>query len=152
MWKSEYIWKNNKYSIIKSIMKKCLYLVVLVIGALILPSCEVGRYMPRSINMFGAQTQVVLSQANFRVVRDIELVVEVNNSHINRAETEKSAFAALMRKYPLVGSQAYTNVVIEEVRRESDSANGSTTELKQYISARATIIEFLKEDGSPVAP
>ena len=78
-------------------MKKSLYLVVFIIGVLILSSCEVGRYMPRSINMFGAQTQVVLSQANFRVVRDIELVVEINNSHINREEAEKSAFAALMR-------------------------------------------------------
>lgn len=108
--------------------------------------------MPRSINMFGAQTQVILSQANFRVVRDIELIVEIDNSHINQTEAEKSAFVALMRKYPLVGSQAYTNVIIEEVRRESDSANGSMTDLKQYISARATIIEFLKEDGAPVAP
>lgn len=133
-------------------MKKYLYLAVLVIGIILLPSCEVGRYVPRSINMFGAQTQVVLSQANFRVVRDIELVVEINNSHMNRAEAEKSAFVELMRKYPLVGSQAYTNVVIEEVRRESNTATGSMTDLKQYISARATIIEFLKEDGSPVAP
>ena len=133
-------------------MKRCLYLVVFVIGVILLPSCEVGRYLPRSVNMFGAQTQVVLSQANFRVVRDVELVVEVNNSHINRAEAEKSAFVALMRKYPLVGSQAYTNVVVEEVRRESDTANGGMTDIKQYISARATIIEFLKDDGSPVAP
>lgn len=132
-------------------MKKY-YFFALAIIAILLSSCEVGRYVPRSINVFGAQTQVVLSQANFRIVRDVELVVEVNNDHIKRSEAEKSAFAELMRKYPLVGSQVFINVVMEEVRREENTANGGLSNLKQYISVRATIIEFIKEDGTPVAP
>lgn len=132
-------------------MKKY-YFFALAIIAILLSSCEVGRYVPRSVNVFGAQTQVVLSQANFRIVRDVELVVEVNNDHIKRSEAEKSAFAELMRKYPLVGSQVYINVVMEEVRREENTANGGLSNLKQYISVRATIIEFIKEDGTPVAP
>lgn len=132
-------------------MKKY-YFFTLAIIAILLSSCEVGRYVPRSINVFGAQTQVVLSQANFRIVRDVELVVEVNNDHIKRSEAEKSAFTELMRKYPLVGSQVYINVVMEEVRREENTANGGLSNLKQYISVRATIIEFIKEDGTPVAP
>ena len=132
-------------------MKKY-YFFALAIIAILLSSCEVGRYVPRSINVFGAQTQVVLSQANFRIVRDVELVVEVNNDHIKRSEAEKSAFAELMRKYPLVGSQVYINVVMEEVRREENTANGGLSNLKQYIFVRATIIEFIKEDGTPVAP
>ena len=132
-------------------MKK-IYFLSLAIIAILLSSCEVGRYVPHSVNVFGAQTQVVLNQANFRVVRDIEMVVEVNNDHIKRAEAEKSAFVALMRQYPLVGSQVYTNVVIEEVRREANTMNGGLTNLKQYISIRATIIEFIREDGKPVAP
>ena len=131
-------------------MKKY-YFFALAIIAILLSSCEVGRYVPRSVNVFGAQTQVVLSQANFRIVRDVELVVEVNNDHIKRSEAEKSAFAELMRKYPLVGSQVYINVVMEEVRREENTANGGLSNLKQYISVRATIIEFIKEDGTPVA-
>ena len=132
-------------------MKKY-YFFALAIIAILLSSCEVGRYVPRSVNVFGAQTQVVLSQANFRIVRDVELVVDVNNDHIKRSEAEKSAFAELMRKYPLVGSQVYINVVMEEVRREENTANGGLSNLKQYISVRATIIEFIKEDGTPVAP
>ncbi len=132
-------------------MKKY-YFFALAIIAILLSSCEVGRYVPRSVNVFGAQTQVVLSQANFRIVRDVELVVDVNNDHIKRSEAEKSAFAELMRKYPLVGSQVYINVVMEEVRREENTANGGLSNLKQYIFVRATIIEFIKEDGTPVAP
>lgn len=132
-------------------MKKY-YFFALAIIAILLSSCEVGRYVPRSVNVFGAQTQVVLSQANFRIVRDVELVVEVNNDHIKRSEAEKSAFTELMRKYPLVGSQVYINVVMEEVRREENTANGGLSNLKRYISVRATIIEFIKEDGTPVAP
>lgn len=69
-------------------MKKY-YFFALAIIAILLSSCEVGRYVPRSVNVFGAQTQVVLSQANFRIVRDVELVVEVNNDHIKRSEAEK---------------------------------------------------------------
>lgn len=71
---------------------------------------------------------------------------------LNVRKLKKSAFAELMRKYPLVGSQVYINVVMEEVRREENTANGGLSNLKQYISVRATIIEFIKEDGTPVAP
>lgn len=71
---------------------------------------------------------------------------------LNVRKLKKSAFTVLMRKYPLVGSQVYINVVMEEVRREANTANGGLSDLKQYISIRATIIEFLKEDGPPVTP
>lgn len=133
-------------------MKQKVFFAFLVIIGISFSSCEVGRYVPRSINVFGAQTQVVLSQANFRVVRDVELIVDIDNDHIRHSDAEKSAFVELMKKYPLVGSQVYTNVIIEEVRREANTMNGGLTDLKQYISIRATIIEFLKEDGKPVAP
>ena len=106
------------------------------------------------MTMGGTSTNVVLSQANFRVVRNVEAVIEINNSNLRRADVEKSAFAELLRKYPLTGSQAYINVVTEEIRRENSNLFrywfGGQPNLKQYVAVRATIIEFLQENGEPV--
>jgi hypothetical protein len=49
-----------------------------------------------------------------------------------------------MRQYPLTGSQTYTHVVFEEIRREGRHA-------KQYIAVRAVIIEFVQPNGKPIA-
>ena len=125
-------------------MKKLLFGIVLFFVAFVFGSCAIGSYVPSSLNIGGVSTQVVLSQANYRVVRNIETVVDINNSHLRRADVEKSAFAELTRMYPLTGSQAYINVVLEEVRRES------TFSLKQHVAIRATIIEFLQENGEPI--
>lgn len=125
-------------------MKKINYFLVLLFVACVLGSCAIGSYVPSTLNVGGVSTQVVLSQANFRIVRDVEVVVDINNSHLRRADVEKSAFAELTRKYPLTGSQAYINVVLEEVRRESSFS------LKQHVAIRATIIEFLQENGEPI--
>ena len=122
--------------------KKSIYFVMAVCAACLLTSCK-GIYVPYSFNVLGNSTEVVLSQANFRVVRNVEAVVEVNNSRLRRADVEKSAFAELMRQYPLTGSQTYTNVVFEEIRREGRHA-------KQYIAVRAVIIEFVLPNGQAI--
>lgn len=125
-------------------MKKINYFFTLICVAVVFSSCAIGSYVPSTLNVGGVSTQVVLSQANYRIVRNIETVVDINNTNLRRADVEKSAFAELTRKYPLTGSQAYINVVLEEVRRESH------TSLKQHVAIRATIIEFLQENGEPV--
>ena len=119
-------------------MKKFLYLFVV---AIVIISCKPGAYIPHATNHFGAQTQVVLNQANFRVVRNIEVVVEVNNTNLRRAEAENSAYGELLREANLTGSQVLINVVFEEIIRGEYE--------RQYIAARATIIEFLDENGNP---
>ena len=131
-------------------MKKIYYFVALLFVACIFTSCHVGRYVPSTLNVGGVSTNVVLSQANFRVLRNIEAVIEVNNYNLRRADVEKSAFAELMRKYPITGSQAYINVVVEEIRREGYSGGGTLSDLKQYVAVRATIIEFLEANGQPI--
>ena len=117
-------------------------------------SCKWGSYIPHSLTIGGTSTNVTLSQANYRVVRNVEAVVEINNSNLRRADVEKSAFADLTRKYPLTGSQAYINVVCEEVRRENSNFFrywfGGKPNIKQYVAVRATIIEFLQENGQPI--
>lgn len=85
-----------------------------------------------------------LDKANFRVVRNVEAIVEVNNSNLKRKDVEKSAYGQLLRNARLTGSQVLINVVIEEIRRESSSF------LKQYVAARATVIEFLQDNGEPI--
>lgn len=134
--------------------KKSIYFVMAVCAACLFSGCAVGTYMPNSLNVSGTSTSVVLSQANFRVVRNVEVVVEINNTNLRRADVERSAFAELMRLYPLTGSQAYTNVVMEEVRRESMGFFRALIGLPkraQHVALRATIIEFLQPNGEPIA-
>lgn len=132
-------------------MKK---LIIASIVTLILSSCAVGTYMPGALNNYGTQTQVVLSGANFRIVRDVEVVIEVDNSNLKRQDVERSAYGELLRQYKLTGSQAFINVSIEEVRRESmgffRALFVGIPKVKQYVAARATIIEFLQPNGEPI--
>ena len=126
---------------------------VLLVVALIATSCAVGTYYPYARNNFGAQSTVVLDKANFRVVRDVEAIVDVNNTNLSRADVASSAYGELLRKAQLTGSQVLINVVIEEVRRETGGffrwLFGIPPKRVQHVAARATIIEFLDENGNP---
>ncbi len=132
-------------------MKKVSYLMLVV---LLTAGCATGYYAPHNVNQFGTQTQVVLGQANFRVVRHLEVVIDINNTNLKRADVEKSAYAELLRRANLTGSQALINVVIEEVRRESSNVFrvlfSGIPKVTQHVAARATIIEFLDETGNPI--
>lgn len=125
---------------------------LLLLVAIIATSCAVGTYYPYAQNHFGAQSSVVLNNANFRVVRDVEVIVDVNNTNLNRASVANSAYGELLRKAQLTGSQVLINVVIEEVRRESGGFFRllfGIPKRVQHVAARATIIEFLDENGNP---
>ena len=125
---------------------------ILLVVALIATSCAVGTYHPYARNNFGAQSTVVLDIANFRVVRDVEAIVDVNNTNLSRADVASSAYGELLRKAQLTGSQVLINVVIEEVRRESAGFFRllfGMPKRVQHVAARATIIEFLDENGNP---
>ena len=123
-------------------MKKINFILLAALLGM-LSSCGVGVYYPYAHNVFGAQTTVHLDKANFRVVRDVEAVVEIKNTNLSRSSVEKSAYGQLLRNARLTGSQVLINVVIEEIRRDK----GSTS--FQYVAARATIIEFLDQNGNP---
>lgn len=125
---------------------------ILMIVAFVATSCSMGTYLPYVQNNFGAQTKVVLDQANFRVVRDVEAIVDVNNTRMTRAAVANSAYGELLRKAQLTGSQVLINVAIEEIRRASGGlfrwACGAP-KIVQHVAARATIIEFLDENRNP---
>ena len=119
-------------------------------------SCGVGTFIPYANNNYGIQTQVILDRANYRIVDNVEVVVEVNNSNLKRRDVEKSAFAELVNRYKLTGSQAFINVFVEEIDRQNSSLfnmifGGGLVDHKQHVAARATIIEFLQENGEPIA-
>lgn len=134
-------------------MKKVFYFMLVVVLA---SSCATGYYAPHNINQFGTQTQVILSEANFRIVRHLEVVIDINNSNLKRADVEKSAYAELIRRANLTGSQALINVVIEEVRRDKLHvfltlfSGVRVSKITQHVAARGTIIEFLDKNGNPV--
>ena len=134
-------------------MKKVFYFMLVVVLA---SSCATGYYAPHNINQFGTQTQVILSEANFRIVRHLEVVIDINNSNLKRADVEKSAYAELVRRANLTGSQALINVVIEEVRRDKLHvfltlfSGVRVSKITQHVAARGTIIEFLDKNGNPV--
>lgn len=130
-------------------MKKISILLLVVFVA---ASCSIGTYLPYAQNNFGAQSKVVLDKANFRVVRDVEAIVDVNNTRLSRADVASSAYGELLRKAQLTGSQVLINVVIEEVRRETAGFFRllfGIPKRVQHVAARATIIEFLDENGNP---
>jgi hypothetical protein len=127
-------------------------LSIFFVVAFIATSCSIGTYLPYARNNFGAQSTVVLDKANFRVVRDVEAIVDVNNTRLSRADVASSAYGELLRKAQLTGSQVLINVVIEEVRRESAGFFRllfGIPKRVQHVAARATIIEFLDENGHP---
>lgn len=130
-------------------MKKLFYLML---ATIMLSSCATGMYLPGKSHL-GLNTNVVLSQANYRIVRNLEVTVEINNSNLKRVDVEKSAYAELLRQANLTGSQALANVVVEEVRRENGDFWTFLTGIvkyKQYVSAYASIIEFLDDSGNPI--
>ena len=119
-----------------------------MLATIMLSSCATGMYLPGKSHL-GLNTNVVLSQANYRIVRNLEVTVEINNSNLKRVDVEKSAYAELLRQANLTGSQALANVVVEEVRRENMNLFGFIKH-KQYVSAYASIIEFLDDSGNPI--
>lgn len=126
---------------------------ILLLLCAIVAGCSVGTYYPFAQNHFGAESKVILDKANFRVVRDVEAIVAVNNTRLSRNDLTNSAYGELLRKAQLTGSQVLINVVVEEVRQERGGFFRvllGIPERIQYVAARATIIEFLDDNGNPI--
>ena len=66
-------------------MRKVFFTIVLM-SAIVFCGCRTGSYTTNSINRFGTETKVVLDNANFRVVKDVEVSYEVKNYRIKKEE------------------------------------------------------------------
>ena len=120
-------------------MKKVLSRVIVAIAAILLfVSCGVSQNLTFNTNV--NQTNVVLSQKNFHVVKTVE--AEVSAKYIfgigglSKAALQNNAVAELTKKANLQGSQALVNVTVK-----------STGKLFPFFRictyyAEATVIEF----------
>ncbi len=122
-------------------MKKLLIAAVAVC-AVLLSSCSTGRYLGHTSNVNMNQTQVVLSNANFKVVKQVQKIVIFEQKYnFSKMQLKESAYAALVREANLQGSQAIINVTFEEVQRVSGAMVPKT---QSAVLVQGTVIEFTK--------
>lgn len=136
-------------------MKKQLMYLLTAIVTIGMASCSTGRYVNNSQNVNLSQTQVVLSQANFRVVKQVSVSYVYKNLHtmrFNASQLKESAYAALVKKAQLTGAQTIINVTMEQIQRESHNfwtALLFAPKYEQAILVSGTVIEFLPEGVTP---
>ena len=130
----------------KNIMKRKFTLAVIALAMIILSSCaSTGKYYSKATNTFETQTQVVLSEANFRVVKNVKTVILYNQKYkFDKNQLFQSAYNALREEAGLVGAQTLINVTIEEIDHTQYSVNGNIKNTKQAILVSGTVIEFTK--------
>ena len=119
-------------------------------------SCSTGRYVNNSLNFNTNQTQVVLSKANFQVVKHVKVNYVYKNLHsmrFNANQLKESAYAALVKEANLTGAQTIINVTMEQIQRESQNfwtfVFGFPKKYEQAILVSGTVIEFLPEGTAP---
>jgi uncharacterized secreted protein with C-terminal beta-propeller domain len=120
-------------------MKKLLFKVVMAVAAVIMfASCGVSSHLTANANL--NQTNVVLSQKNFHVVKTV--TAEVSATYIfgigglSKQALQENAVAELTKKAGLTGSQALVNVTVHNSGKMFAVYNKIT------YHAEATVIEF----------
>ncbi len=126
-------------------MKKVI-LGIAAFTTLCFTSCSTGRYLNNSSNLNMNQTQVVLSEANYKVVKHVQThVVYTQKMKFDAKQLQQSAYAALVKEAKLKGSQALVNVTMEQVNREKASFFGlGLTKYESAIVVSGIVIEFTK--------
>ena len=123
-------------------MKKNFLFIIVAAMAMSMASCSTGRYLNNSSNVNLNQTQVVLSQANFKVVKQISTTyVYKSTMKFNADQLKESAYAALVKEAKLTGSQTIVNITMEQVDRASGML---IPKYQQAIVVSGTVIEFIK--------
>lgn len=123
-------------------MKKNFLFAIVAVIAMCMASCSTGRYLNNSQNVNLNQTQVVLSQANFKVVKHISTTYVYKTSmKFSADQLKESAYAALVKEAQLTGSQTIVNVTMEQVDRASGFY---TKKYQQAVVVSGTVIEFTK--------
>ncbi|MCI5681785.1 MAG: hypothetical protein MR293_07450 [Bacteroidales bacterium] len=105
-------------------MNKSIKFLLVAVAAISMASCSTGYYLSNSQNVNLSQTQVVLSQANFQVVKQVKVTYVYKNLHsmrFNASQMKESAYAALVKEAKLTGAQTLINVTMEQVQRKSQN-------------------------------
>ncbi len=130
-------------------MKK-LIIFAAIAATLSLTGCSsYGRYVNQTKNTNLIQTQVVLSNANFKVVKNVQTIVLYKGStyRFSSQQLWNSAYAALLKEANLQGSQALINVTVEQVQRVRGVKTPDgymDTSGYQSVQVSGTVIEFTK--------
>lgn len=130
-------------------MKKLIILAAIA-ATLSLTGCSsYGRYVNQTKNTNLIQTQVVLSNANFKVVKNVQTIVLYKGStyRFSSQQLWNSAYAALLKEANLQGSQALINVTVEQVQRVRGVKTPDgymDTSGYQSVQVSGTVIEFTK--------
>lgn len=137
-------------------MNKSIKFLLVAVAAISMASCSTGYYLSNSQNVNLSQTQVVLSQANFQVVKQVKVTFVYKNLHsmrFNASQMKESAYAALVKEAKLTGAQTLINVTMEQVQRKSQNfwtyVLGFPPKYEQAITVSGTVIEFLPAGVSP---
>lgn len=121
-------------------MKKLLFVAVVICAAL-LTSCSTHFYSSSNANL--AQTEVVLSQNNFKVIGQAEGVATVTQvfgiGGCSQKQVRSNAVAEMYKNAKLTGSQAIINVNVKKAVTGFAPIYTRTT-----YAATGTIIEFTK--------
>lgn len=117
-------------------MKRALrFILIIALGVLFVSSCGVSTDYVGNLNA----TEVVLSKANFRVVKNVsatKTTLYVLGIGGSRAAMEKNVVAELTEKANLTGSQALANLTLTR----SYTSYGPVWTIT--VSAYATVVEF----------
>ena len=134
-------------------MNQPIKFLLVAVAAISMASCSTGYYLGNSQNVNLSQTQVVLSQANFQVVKQVNVTYVYKNLHkkgsINTAQIKEGAYAALVREAKLTGAQTIINVTMEQVERKKVNLFRLFPKYEQAILVSGTVIEFLSVGTLP---
>ena len=119
-------------------MKRIFAIFAVAFVAVILTGCGVSSYMTSNVNV--NQTNVVLQEDNFHVVRNVS--AEVSQSYVlgigglSKRALKENAVSELTEKAHLTGSQALINVTMKEDYQTVFIWS------KRTVRAQGTVIEF----------
>lgn len=119
-------------------MKRIFAIFAVAFVAVILTGCGVSSYMTSNVNV--NQTNVVLQEDNFHVVRNVS--AEVSQSYVlgigglSKRALKDNAVSELTEKAHLTGSQALINVTMKEDYQTVFIWS------KRTVRAQGTVIEF----------
>lgn len=119
-------------------MKRIFAIFAVAFVTVILTGCGVSSYMTSNVNV--NQTNVVLQEDNFHVVRNVS--AEVSQSYVlgigglSKRALKDNAVSELTEKAHLTGSQALINVTMKEDYQTVFIWS------KRTVRAQGTVIEF----------
>ena len=123
-------------------MKHLSLLVTSVLLLLFATGCGVSSYMTQNQNQ--NQTNVVLSDSNYKVVKTVEATV--TNSYVfgigglSKKALMSNAVSELTKKANLTGSQALVNVTVQVQNKIILVWNRKT---RKTVVAHGTVVEFI---------